>query len=107
MGVLTRLLDDAVTSQGTSARDFGTSGPPARPLDTAPALARSPWPPNQLPHESELDVMAEEGMRASVVYESMYGNTHLVADVIGEGPAAAYQVDGDAAADRVSTDRPV
>jgi hypothetical protein len=32
-------------------------------------------------------------MRAVVVYESMYGNTHLVADAIGEGLATAYQVD--------------
>jgi hypothetical protein len=32
-------------------------------------------------------------MRAVVVYESMYGNTHLVADAIGQGLAAAYQVD--------------
>ena len=27
-------------------------------------------------------------MRAVVVYESMYGNTHLIADTIGAGPAA-------------------
>ena len=27
-------------------------------------------------------------MRAVVVYESMYGNTHLIADAIGAGPAA-------------------
>jgi hypothetical protein len=32
-------------------------------------------------------------MRAVVVYESMYGNTHLVADAIGEGLGAAYDVD--------------
>jgi hypothetical protein len=32
-------------------------------------------------------------MRAVVVYESMYGNTHLVADAIGTGLATAYQVD--------------
>lgn len=27
-------------------------------------------------------------MRAVVVYKSMYGNTHLIADTIGAGPAA-------------------
>lgn len=32
-------------------------------------------------------------MRALVVYESMYGNTHLVADAIGDGLGTAYQVD--------------
>jgi hypothetical protein len=32
-------------------------------------------------------------MRAVVVYESMYGSTHLVADAIGEGLATVYQVD--------------
>jgi hypothetical protein len=32
-------------------------------------------------------------MRAVVVYESMYGNTHLVADAIGNGLRTAYQVD--------------
>ena len=32
-------------------------------------------------------------MRAVVVYESMYGNTHLVADAIGTGLGTAYQVD--------------
>jgi hypothetical protein len=37
--------------------------------------------------------MREEAMRAVVVYESMYGNTHLVADAIGDGLAGAYQVD--------------
>ena len=31
-------------------------------------------------------------MRAVVVYESMYGNTHLVADAIGAGLAAACEV---------------
>jgi hypothetical protein len=31
-------------------------------------------------------------MRAVVVYESMYGNTHLVADAIGAGLGAAYEV---------------
>jgi hypothetical protein len=34
-----------------------------------------------------------ESMRALVVYESMYGNTHAVAEAIGEGLAAGYQVD--------------
>ncbi len=29
--------------------------------------------------------MKEETMRALVVYESMYGNTHLIADAIGDG----------------------
>jgi Flavodoxin len=37
--------------------------------------------------------MEEEAMRAVVIYESMYGNTHLVADAIGDGLAAAYPVD--------------
>jgi hypothetical protein len=32
-------------------------------------------------------------MHAVVVYESMYGNTHLVADAIGTGLGTAYQVD--------------
>ncbi|GAB1646302.1 flavodoxin family protein [Krasilnikovia sp. MM14-A1259] len=32
-------------------------------------------------------------MHAVVVYESMYGNTHLVADAIGAGLGGAYQVD--------------
>lgn len=32
-------------------------------------------------------------MRALVVYESMYGNTHRIADAIGEGLAEVYQVD--------------
>lgn len=32
-------------------------------------------------------------MKAVVVYESMYGNTHLVADAIGEGLRTAYTVD--------------
>lgn len=32
-------------------------------------------------------------MRAVVVYESMYGNTHLVAEAIGAGLGTAYQVD--------------
>jgi hypothetical protein len=32
-------------------------------------------------------------MRAVVVYESMYGNTHLVAESIGEGLRTAYTVD--------------
>ena len=31
-------------------------------------------------------------MKAVVVYESMYGNTHLVADAIGQG-SALYDVD--------------
>lgn len=31
-------------------------------------------------------------MRAVVVYESMYGNTHLVADAIGAGLGTAFQV---------------
>ena len=31
-------------------------------------------------------------MRAVVVYESMYGNTHLVADAIGAGLATAFDV---------------
>lgn len=31
-------------------------------------------------------------MRAVVVYESMYGNTHLVADAIGDGLRAAFDV---------------
>ena len=31
-------------------------------------------------------------MRAVVVYESMYGNTHLVADAIGAGLGAAFDV---------------
>ena len=31
-------------------------------------------------------------MRAVVVYESMYGNTHLIADAIGAGLEAAYDV---------------
>lgn len=31
-------------------------------------------------------------MRAVVVYESMYGNTHLVADAIGAGLAATFDV---------------
>jgi hypothetical protein len=31
-------------------------------------------------------------MRAVVVYESMYGNTHLVADAIGTGLEAAFEV---------------
>src|SRR5215467_6377634 len=31
-------------------------------------------------------------MRAVVVYESMYGNTHLVADAIGAGLATAFEV---------------
>ncbi|BFU44939.1 flavodoxin family protein [Krasilnikovia sp. MM14-A1004] len=32
-------------------------------------------------------------MHAVVVYESMYGNTHVVADAIGAGLSEAYQVD--------------
>jgi Flavodoxin len=32
-------------------------------------------------------------MRAVVVYESMYGNTHLVAAAIGDGLALAYRVE--------------
>jgi Flavodoxin len=32
-------------------------------------------------------------MKAVVVYESMYGNTHLVADAIGQGLSALYDVD--------------
>jgi hypothetical protein len=32
-------------------------------------------------------------MYAAVVYESMYGNTHLVADAIGFGLSERYQVD--------------
>ncbi|MEJ3748942.1 flavodoxin domain-containing protein [Actinomycetes bacterium KLBMP 9797] len=31
-------------------------------------------------------------MRALVVYESMYGNTHVLADAIGDGLAERYQV---------------
>ena len=31
-------------------------------------------------------------MRAVVVYESMYGNTHLVADAIGTGLETAFDV---------------
>ena len=31
-------------------------------------------------------------MRAVVVYESMYGNTHLVADAIGAGLITAFEV---------------
>jgi len=37
--------------------------------------------------------MEEDVMRAVVVYESMYGNTHLIAKAIGDGLAAAYQVE--------------
>jgi Flavodoxin len=40
-----------------------------------------------------IEMMEEEAMRAVVVYESMYGNTHLVADAIGEGLTTAYQVE--------------
>jgi len=32
-------------------------------------------------------------MRALVVYESMYGNTHRIAEAIGEGLAQVYRVD--------------
>jgi menaquinone-dependent protoporphyrinogen IX oxidase len=32
-------------------------------------------------------------MRALVVYESMYGNTHRIAEAIGEGLAEVYRVD--------------
>lgn len=32
-------------------------------------------------------------MRAVVIYESMYGNTHLVADAIADGLAPAFEVD--------------
>ena len=32
-------------------------------------------------------------MRAVIVYESMYGNTHLVADAVADGLASVYQVD--------------
>jgi hypothetical protein len=35
----------------------------------------------------------EDVMHAVVVYESMYGNTHLVADAVGAGLAATYQVE--------------
>ena len=31
-------------------------------------------------------------MRAVVVYESMYGNTHLIADAIGAGLRTAFDV---------------
>src|SRR5579872_93280 len=31
-------------------------------------------------------------MRAVVVYESMYGNTHLIADAIGAGLGSAFDV---------------
>jgi flavodoxin len=31
-------------------------------------------------------------MRAVVVYESMYGNTHLIADAIGAGLETAFDV---------------
>ena len=31
-------------------------------------------------------------MRAVIVYESMYGNTHLVADAVGTGLGAAFEV---------------
>ena len=31
-------------------------------------------------------------MRAVVVYESMYGNTHLIADAIGAGLSTAFDV---------------
>ena len=31
-------------------------------------------------------------MKAVVVYESMYGNTHLIADAIGEGVGTAHTV---------------
>jgi hypothetical protein len=31
-------------------------------------------------------------MRAVIVYESMYGNTHLIADAIGAGLSAAFDV---------------
>jgi len=31
-------------------------------------------------------------MRAVVVYESMYGNTHLIADAIGDGLRSAFEV---------------
>ena len=31
-------------------------------------------------------------MRAVVVYESMYGNTHMIADAIGAGLKAAFDV---------------
>ncbi|WP_281899553.1 flavodoxin family protein [Phytohabitans aurantiacus] len=34
-----------------------------------------------------------QAMKALVVYESMYGNTHAVADAIGEGLASRYQVE--------------
>ena len=32
-------------------------------------------------------------MRIVVIYESSYGNTHLIADAIGEGMPAGHQVD--------------
>lgn len=45
-------------------------------------------------------------MRALVVYESMFGNTHLIADLIGQGLASVFDVQvvpvGEAATARLS-----
>ena len=46
---------------------------------------------------SSMELKASEdgeviAMRAVIVYESMYGNTHLVADAIGTGLGAAFEV---------------
>lgn len=43
-------------------------------------------------------------MRALIVYESMFGNTHLIADRIGEGLAPAFEVDVRTVADAAGVD---
>src|SRR5580693_6591645 len=69
-------------------------------LDQAPASAgsrgdvrpcRSPVPAR---HDGRGSIRRSEVriMRAVVVYESMYGNTHLIADAIGAGLRTAFDV---------------
>jgi hypothetical protein len=74
----------------------GTVEPP----DRAPALAgsrgdvrpcRSPVPARHYGRGS-IERSGVRIMRAVVVYESMYGNTHLIADAIGAGLEAVFDV---------------
>src|SRR5690242_19397342 len=77
---------------------YPTAARPSRGRTTSPGAEGPLSPVGRGPPGVRVRVRGtrerEDDMRAVVVYESMYGNTHLIADAIGRGlVAAACQVD--------------
>src|SRR4051794_32757431 len=65
----------------------------ARPEPRMRTSSGSRWPTAD---PSEEWLASVGGMRAVVVYESMYGNTHLVADAVADGLRSVGEVDAEA-----------